>query len=368
VNAVGWLVALLAAAPASMFLANLPAFRRLRSADGPMPPVSVLIPARNEEHFIGDAVRAALANTDLELEVLVLDDASTDGTAAVVSAIAAGNARVRLISGESLPEGWTGKQYACFVLARNARHKWLCFVDADVRLASDALGRMLASMDTSGAALLSGFPRQIAVTFLERLLLPLIHFGLLGVLPIRGVKGSTNPVFAAGCGQLILVRRQEYFRTGGHAAIRETLHDGIRLPPAFRERGFRTDIFDATDVAEVRKYANAGEVWFGLARNAVEGLATPRWLPVCTVLLFGGQVLPFVLLLSGAGWPLSLVAAVLAILPRLIASIRFRQPIDSVVLHPLGILVLVVLQWWALIRYLRRRPVSWKGREYVQTP
>lgn len=367
-NLVGWLVVVLASVPATMFFVNLPVFRRLRAAGGPLPPVSVLIPARNEEHSIGDAVRAVLANADLELEVVVLDDASTDGTAGIVSAMAAGDSRVRLVSGESLPEGWNGKQHACFVLARHARHRWLCFVDADVRLAPDALGRMLASMDASGTALLSGFPRQVTVTFLERLLLPLIHFVLLGFLPVPGLKRSTSPVYAAGCGQLILVRRQEYFGAGGHAAIRQTMHDGIRLPLAFRERGFRTDIFDATDAAQVRMYGNAHEVWFGLAKNAVEGLAAPRRLPVFTVLLFGGQVLPFVLLLAGAGWPLSLVAAVLAILPRWIASIRFRQPIDSVVLHPLGILVLLALQWWALIRHLRKRPASWKGREYGQTP
>jgi len=365
---VGWIAVLLASVPATMFVVNLPVFRRLRRAAGPVPPVSVLIPARNEEHAIGDAVRAVLANADVELEVVVLDDGSTDGTAGVVAALAARDSRVRLVSGEGLPEGWNGKQHACFVLSHHARHKWLCFVDADVRLAPDALSRMLGEMERSGVTLLSGFPLQVTVTFLERLLLPLIHFVLLGFLPVPGLKSSTSPAYAAGCGQLMLVRRSEYFRAGGHAAIRDTMHDGIRLPLAFRERGFRTDIFDATDLAHVRMYTSAREVWLGLAKNAVEGLAAPRRLPVFTVLLFGGQVLPFLLLLAGAGWPLSFAAALLAIAPRLLASLRFRQPLDSVVLHPLGITVLLVLQWWALIRHLRKQPASWKGRAYVPGP
>ncbi len=366
-SALGWTALALASVPASMFAVNLFVFRRLRAvpAGTPLPAVSVLIPARNEERAIEDAVRCVLASRGVQLEIIVLDDGSTDGTANIVRSLAAADPRIRLIPGEGLPEGWNGKQHACFLASRHARHERFCFLDADVRLAPDALGRMLSEMERSGTALLSGFPRQITVTFLERLLIPLIHFVLLGFLPVPGLKRSTSPAYAAGCGQLILVRRDAYFRAGGHAAIRRTMHDGIRLPRAFRQRGLHTDIFDATDAAHVRMYTNATDVWFGLAKNAVEGLAAPARLPVFTLLLFGGQVLPFLLLLANAAWPWSLAAATLAVLPRLLACVRFRQPLDSVVLHPFGILVLLVLQWWALIRHLRKRPSSWKGRAYV---
>lgn len=366
-SVLGWTAVALASVPASMFALNLPLFRRLRAASHgtTLPGVSVVIPARNEEHAIGEALRCVLANIDVDLEVVVVDDGSTDNTAEVVRAVAAQDARVRLVGGEGLPSGWNGKQRACFVGAKHATRDRFCFLDADVRLSPDALGRMLAEMETSGTALLSGFPRQIAISFLERLLLPLIHFVLIGFLPMAGMKRSTSPAYAAGCGQLILVRRHEYFRCGGHAAICDTMHDGIRLPRAFRERGFATDIFDATDAAYVRMYTTARDVWFGLAKNAVEGMAAPGRLPIFTILLFGGQVLPFLLLIVHAAWPLSVAAALLAFAPRVAAAVRFRQPADSVVLHPLGILVLLALQWWALVRYLRRSPSSWKGRAYV---
>ena len=354
----------LASIPASMFAVNAFCFRRLGSPGEPvsLPSVSVLIPARNEENSIADALRSVVANPAVVLEVVVLDDASTDRTGAIVDDIAALDPRVRLIHGPPLPLGWNGKQHACFVLAQAARYDHLCFVDADVRLAPDALARMLTSMERTGTALLSGFPRQITITALERLLIPMIHFVLLGFLPIPGLRRTVNPAFAAGCGQLMLARRDAYQRAGGHASIRESMHDGLRLPRAFREAGQKTDIFDATDVASVRMYSSARQTWYGLAKNAVEGLAAPQRLPVFTLLLAGGQVLPFILAIAGIGGVVTWCAVALALAPRLWSAGRFREPIDSALLHPVGIIALLVLQWWALLRHLRGRPAIWKDR------
>ncbi|MBC7928733.1 MAG: glycosyltransferase [Bryobacteraceae bacterium] len=352
-----------------MFCLNLFFFRRLGAPDKrkSLPPVSVLIPARIEENAIGEALMSVLGNTDVVLEVVVLDDNSTDNTAEVVKQLAKQDGRVRLHQSPVLPAGWNGKQHACYLLAQHARHDRICFLDADVRLAPDALVRMLNSMEQTGTALLSGFPRQITITFLERLLIPLIHFVLLGFLPIPGLKKTRHPAFAAGCGQLMLARREEYFQCGGHSAFRLSMHDGLRLPRAFREAGFSTDLFDATDIASVRMYTNARDVWFGLAKNAVEGLAAPGRLPVFTVLLVGGQVLPFLLMPFYLElWGTWAVLAGLTLLPRLIAAIRFRQPLDSALLHPVGITVLLVLQYYALVRHLLRRPSTWKGRNYVE--
>ncbi len=360
-----YFILFLASIPATMFLINVEVFRTLPPARR-RGQVSVLIPARNEEHAIGEALESVLANTGVDLEVVVLDDGSTDGTAEIVKAMAASDPRVRLATGIGLPAGWCGKQHACWLLAQQARYDLLCFLDADVRLSPDALGRMVDGI-APGTALLSGFPRQITVTFLERLLIPMIHFVLLGFLPVPGMKRSNDPAFAAGCGQLMLARRDEYFRAGGHSAIRATLHDGLNLPRIFREAGFHTDIFDATSTASVRMYHNASEVWWGLMKNAVEGLAAPSRLPVFTILLAGGQVAPFVLLALAGPSPVAVAAVVLAWLPRLLMALRFRQPLDSAVLHPIGITVLLVLQWTALVRHWRRVPSSWKGRSYTQS-
>ena len=178
------------------------------------------------------------------------------------------------------------------------------FLDADVRLASDALARMAAYARSSGTDLASGIPCQVASACWRKLLIPLIHFILLGFLPIRRMRRSRQPAFAAGCGQLFIARASAYNCCGGHSVIRDTLHDGIKLPRVFRTAGLKTDLFDATDLAICRMYRNASEVWFGLAKNAGEALAAPAMIGPMTAILLGGQVLPYLLLLLAVcSWP-----------------------------------------------------------------
>jgi hypothetical protein len=279
------LVFILASLPLLLGLVNLRRYRTPAAASG-RPSVSVLIPARNEAANIADAVAAVLANTGVDLELLVLDDGSTDATPEILRAIA--DPRLRVLQGAGLPAGWCGKQHACARLADQARHDLLVFVDADVRLAPDALSRMAGFMERSDMSLASGFPRQITRTWSEILLLPLIHFLLLGYLPIAQMDRSASPGLGAGCGQLFIARRAGYDRAGGHAAIRASLHDGLTLPRAFRRAGLMTGLFDASRLATCRMYSNAAQVWEGLTKNATEGMAKWRALPVWSVILGAG--------------------------------------------------------------------------------
>lgn len=362
---------ILAAIPAALFVRNLslhvpPPMPR----PGFLPRVSVLIPARNEEGNIREAVLSALSNQDADIEVIVADDGSEDGTAAIVRELATRDPRVRLIETPPLPHGWNGKQHACYVLAQAATMPLLCFMDADVRLAPDALARMAAFLEESGSSLISGVPRQLMQSWAEALLLPLIHFVLLGFLPMDGMRRVNSPAFAAGCGQLFMAVKRDYHIVGGHSAIRTTMHDGIKLPVAFRNAGYKTDLFDATKTASCRMYHNGGEVWCGLGKNATEGMAAPLVLPIFTAFFLGGQVLPFILLLWAAivgnapVLKLSCAAVLLSYLPRLMALRRFQQPLWSAVLHPVGLSLLLLIQWIALGRKLLGKPSTWKGREY----
>ena len=261
-------------------------------------PVSVLIPARNEERVIAASLGSLLASRGVQIEIIVLDDSSTDRTAEIVLSFAARDSRVRLESSPPLPRGWNSKPHACHALAGMAHSNILCFLDADVRLAPDALARMSAFLGRSGSDLVSGFPRQETETPLEWLLLPLIHFVLLSYLPLAGMRALSAPGFAAGCGQFLMVRREAYRKTGGHAQIRATMHDGLLLPQLFRRHGLRTDIADLTHLATCRMYHNASEVWQGLAKNATEGMASPARILPFTFLLFCGQILPLLLAVS----------------------------------------------------------------------
>lgn len=364
----------LAALPALLFLANLREYRPPRAAGDPgsaVPSVSVLIPARDEEATIGASVSAALANRGVDLEVVVLDDQSRDATAAVVRGLAALDPRVRLHEAPGLPPGWCGKQHACAALAGLATRPLLVFLDADVRLAPDALARMAGFLTGADADLASGFPRQEAVGLIEQMVIPLIHFVLLGFLPVRRMRSDAAAGLAAGCGQLFITRKNAYEAMGGHKAIRATLHDGLKLPRAYRTAGLRTDLFDATDLATCRMYRSAPDLWSGLAKNATEALAAPAMIVPATVLLFGGQVLPFLLLalaptlgLSTPALACAGLAAACAYLPRLVAVVRFRQPLPGALLHPVGVLILLAIQWYAFARDAIGRPATWKGRPY----
>jgi len=366
-----------AAIPAALFAVNIWLFRRPGQGWNrrSLPTVSVLIPARNEELSIGAAINAVTRSRGVNWELIVLDDGSTDKTAEIVRAVMEIDPRVRLEKAPPLPDGWNGKQHACWVLAAKATQDVFCFLDADVRLGPEALYRMLSEINIVEAgepekALVSGFPRQATGTFLERLLLPLIHFVLLGFLPLAGERWSRRSGFAAGCGQMLMVKREAYFASGGHSGIQATMHDGLLLPQVFRQLGFRTGVYDLSQDAVCRMYRNAGEVWRGLSKNATEGMATPGRILIFSAILLVGQVLPFPVWVwaevvqNETAASVALLALLLGYAIRFVSAIRYQQSWLGALLHPVGIVVLLALQWSALFGKLIGRPATWKQREY----
>ncbi|NJK93169.1 MAG: glycosyltransferase [Blastochloris sp.] len=167
------------------FLLNLICFRRLRlgstglagSGEGEL--VSVLIPARNEEKRIGPCLESLMGQSHVEMEILVLDDHSTDGTGRLVEDLARRDARIRICQGEPLPEGWTGKGWACQQLGKKARGQWLLFTDADTVHEPGGVAAVLREARSRRAALVSLWPRQLALTWSELLVIPFVHVLLL---------------------------------------------------------------------------------------------------------------------------------------------------------------------------------------------
>ena len=350
---------------------NLTIYRAPRPAPPEARPgVSLLIPARDEAGNIDAALSAALSSEGVELEVVVLDDGSTDGTDAIVRRWADADRRVRLIQGPPLPPGWNGKQHACWNLARAARHDVLVWQDADVRLAPDALARLAGRLDSRRLDLVSAFPREVTGSLAEALVIPQIHVLLLGYLPLFFARLFPARGFAAGCGQLMMARRDAYWAMGGHRTIRASRHDGVTLPRAFRAAGHRTDFVDGTDLASCRMYDGAEEVWHGFSKNATEGMAKPVALPIWTILLGGGHVLPFLLLplaeIAGDGEAVRLSAIAVALVwgARAMVAARAQHSALGVLLHPLGMVIVLAIQWAALRAARRGVPQSWRGRTY----
>ena len=251
----------LSALPATMTLVNL-AVLGAPPPSTAAPGVSVLIPARDEEANIEACLGAALTSRHVDLEVVVLDDGSTDRTAAIVRAVAARDRRVRVETAPPLPPGWNGKQHACQVLSTLATKDALVFIDADVRLEPDGVGRLVQGLGLGHgqADLVSGVPRQVVLTLPERLLVPMINTLIFGYLPVPLMRRRPDVGLGAGCGQLMAVDAGAYRRSGGHAAIRTSLHDGLKLPRLFRAAGLRTNLVDGTDLARCRMYADASSL------------------------------------------------------------------------------------------------------------
>jgi hypothetical protein len=222
----------------------------------------------------------------------------------------------------------------------------------------------------TGSEFVSGFPEEITLTPMEWLLLPLIQFLLLGYLPLAGMRHTNMQAFGAGCGQFLMMRRAGYEATGGYAAVPATMHDGMTLAKLFRGHGCHTDVADLTGLAQCRMYSGGYDVWNGLMKNATEGIAAPGRIVPFTLLLFLGQVLPWLLLAYAlaahrpAAWKTLCMACFASLLPRLVSLLRFNQRWMGAILHPVAIAVFLVLQWWALMRKFAGTQVSWKGRAF----
>ena len=364
ITALGLVILALAALPAVLALMNfgvLRATRRSQPASDTL--VSILIPARNEESQIDAALQAARASMGVPVEILVMDDGSTDRTAEIVSAHAARDGRVRLLTAPPLQDGWTGKVHACHHLAQAASGTHLLFVDADVRVRPTAAAALSGHSQASGAALVSAVPRQVTETLGELLTVPTINLMLFGYLPMGFMRLSRDPGLGAACGQMLLVERQAYRASGGHAAIRHLLHDGIQLARLFRRHGFMTDLVLGHDLATCRMYRGFHEAWAGFAKNAHEGMATPVALPVWTILLVGGHILPFALLPFAPTIPIAL-AAVLSLTARATVTFATKENPLAIVLHPLTMGVGMMIQWSSLLRIGTGRQAGWKGRLY----
>ncbi|MBA3316532.1 MAG: glycosyltransferase [Gemmatimonadales bacterium] len=351
---------------------NRPNLSDVPPATGPL--VSVVIPARNESATIATVARSVLASTYQPLEILVVDDRSSDDTAAIVSRLALEDSRLRLVSGQPLPDQWYGKPWACVQGYREARGDLLLFTDADTRHAPELLARAVGALGAERADLVTVAPRQRCESFWERVVMPQIWL-LLGVrYHPSTVNRARRERDVIANGQFILLPRASYEAVGTHEAVRQEVAEDLALAQAIHRAGRKIHFAFAERLMETRMYQSLPDMVEGWSKNVYLGgrQSFPEE-PVLRLLVPGmllGAFLfwlipPMVLAMTGVGGGLGPAAAVatgLSALFWMLISYGMKIPVWYGLLYPIGALVALYIAARSTWRGERR--VEWRGRRY----
>ena len=329
---------------------------------GPVPDrVSVLLPVRDERAAVGACLAAVLDSEGVpELEVIVLDDGSSDGTAQEARRAAGADQRVRVLAGRPLPAGWLGKPHACDQLARAANGSVLIFLDADVRVAPSGLADGVRLLRDHSLDVVCPYPRQIAESPAERLVQPLLQWSWLTLLPLRLAERSTRPSLTAANGQLLVVDAERYRQAGGHAAVRGEVLEDIGLVRAIKRAGGRGGVADGTAIATTRMYTGWRPLRDGYAKSLWAAGGSPAGSAAQVGLLGFLYVLPALAGLRRDRHGMAGYAA--AVAGRIItARATGGRAWPDAAAHPVSITLLGVLtarSWWGR----HRGTLAWKGR------
>jgi len=346
--------------------------------------LSVLIPARDEEANIG-ACLASLLDQDLsQVEIIVLDDRSQDKTTEIITALGFSTgegARLRLIHGSPLPDGWAGKPWACHQLSQAARGSYFLFTDADTFHFPGALETALTTATTRRASLLSAWPRQVTQTLGEKLVVSQIFLAGASLTPLavhalarhapslaRRIPSGLLAITGVANGQYILFERQAYAAIGGHQSQPNHLVEDVALGRAVAARAPDLQLVnvDGGDLLRCRMYRSWPEVWRGFSKNArplFEKAELAFWL--YGLFFLSVFVLPFFLWPFASGTTrtvlLAHVGGVFAL--RFFLAFRYRSSLLGAILHPLGAMaaVAIAINSW---RWHRMGKLMWKGRSY----
>lgn len=366
VAAVTWLLAVHAAVNARL-LREPPPAPDAPPAAAPQPAVSVLVPARDEATRIGPCVAALLASRGVDMEVIVLDDGSTDGTADVAAAAAHGDDRLRVVRGALLPAGWLGKPHACAQLAELARHGILAFVDADVLVTRDGLARTVALLASGPLDLVSPYPRQMVDGPATRLVQPLLQWSWLTFLPLRLAERSPRPSLVAANGQILVCTAAAYRRAGGHAAVRDAVLEDLELARAFKRVGLRAGVVAGQDVAACAMYRTWDDLRAGYGKSLWAAFGSPAGAVAAMAALSTLYVLPtlWAAVAAARGDRRRALAGAAAVaggtVNRWVTARRTGGLGIDAVWHPLSIVLLVRLTGSSLRDRAKGR-LTWRGR------
>jgi glycosyltransferase involved in cell wall biosynthesis len=330
--------------------------------------ISAIVPARNEELSIAACIDSLLAQPDV-LEIIVVDDQSSDRTAEIVRQRRASQPRIRLLESGGVPPGWVGKNHAAAEGAKAATQAWLLFMDADAELLPGAGARAREIANESGAGLISFSPEQITVRWYEKALIPFIYCRLARKFSYSAVNDPKSRVAAAN-GQFLMIHRSVYDAIGGHDSVAGEVLEDVGIAKRVKAAGYGMRFGSGAGVVRARMYRSFAAMWEGWKKNLYRLIGgTPGDLRAEYGAII--PVIPFALILFGLWFPLAILAGVTLLLARQLrygAELsRNQYPFRFIIYYvPAVLLYAAVLA--ASRRGYAKGKLAWKGREVVVGP
>jgi len=320
--------------------------------------VSILIPARNEEN-IATLLQSIKAQDYQDYEVIVYDDESTDDTYSICESFGALDKRFRVIKGSTLPPEWLGKNNACHQLAKKANGSYFLFLDADERVAPGLINSAVHRMKLYNLALLSLFADQDMKTIGEKATVPLLHFLLLNLLPVRLVFLTKTPAIATACGQFMLFEGDAYRQYHWHSLVKDKVVEDAEIMRQVKSNGFRGELLLANGMITCRMYRHYAQAIDGFSKNALGAFNDSiAGLLVYILLMVGG---PMIILMTLNPNLIFFMGGLIA-LTRVMISMASRQNVFmNLLLHPVQMFNLTIIAFLSIQRYLTGTN-TWKGR------
>lgn len=326
-----------------------------------LPKVSVLIPARNEETNLPNLLSDLSVSVYPNLEVIVCNDHSTDGTSKILSDYQEANSNFKWFLGEKLPEGWVGKNYACHQLAQRATGDYLLYLDADVRVSALLINYLVSFAYRRKLALLSVFPQQQIISNGEWCTVPIMNWILLSFLPLPLVRMRWFPSLSAANGQVMFFETKSYQEHLWHQMVKGANVEDITIARMVKKKKLRLAVLLGSRDVSCRMYTEYNEAVNGFARNIHQYFGGSRCWMFFFVLISWIRVPALFFLLSP--W-FALLAFVIELIMRGQFSYLSRQPIGKNYRFYFRQLLALTIIAYRNIKNNRKGFIEWKGREY----